>query len=106
MSSFRHHHLILLNIQVFEIISRTLLLKFYYSLYYTSAEVSQVAWNTQVSHILASASQNGSCFVWDLRQKKAWCELRDPTGGSISDIAWNPDQGLNLITARLIFYYL
>eukprot|EP01035_Chromulina_nebulosa_P017943 gene17943-23567_t len=64
-----------------------------------TAEISKVAWNTQVAYILASAAQNGSCFVWDLRQKKAWCELRDPTGGSIADIAWNPDQGLNIITA-------
>lgn len=38
-----------------------------------TADVTKVAWNTQVAHILASASQNGSCIVWDLRQKKAWC---------------------------------
>jgi protein transport protein SEC31 len=33
--------------------------------------------------------------VWTRRR----CELRDPTGCSISDIAWNPDQGLHLVTA-------
>jgi protein transport protein SEC31 len=27
------------------------------------------------------------------------CELRDPAGGSISDIAWHPEQGRNIITA-------
>lgn len=27
------------------------------------------------------------------------CELRDPAGGTVSDIAWNPDQGLHLVTA-------
>lgn len=64
-----------------------------------AAELTKVAWNTQVAYILASASQNGSCFVWDLRQQKAWCELRDPSGGSVADIAWNPDQGLNIVTA-------
>jgi protein transport protein SEC31 len=64
-----------------------------------TAEVTKVGWNSQVAYILASAAQNGSCYVWDLRQKKAWCELRDPAGGSISDLAWNPDQGLNIITA-------
>jgi protein transport protein SEC31 len=37
-----------------------------------SADITQVAWNTQVAHILASSSQNGTCFVWDLRQKRAW----------------------------------
>jgi protein transport protein SEC31 len=64
-----------------------------------TADITQVAWNSQVVHILASAAQNGSAIVWDLRQKRAWCELREPSGGSISDIAWNPDQGLHLITA-------
>lgn len=64
-----------------------------------TAAITKVAWNTQVIHILASASQNGSCIVWDLRQKKAWCELRDPTACSVSDICWNPDQGLHLVTA-------
>ena len=64
-----------------------------------TADVTKVAWNTQVAHILATSSQNGSCFIWDLKQKKAWCELRDPAGGSISDIAWNPEQGLNIVTA-------
>ena len=40
-----------------------------------SAEVTRVAWNSQVSHILATASQSGATIVWDLRQKKPWCEL-------------------------------
>lgn len=61
--------------------------------------ITKVAWNTQVAYILASAAQNGSCFVWDLRQKKAWAELRDPSGGCVADVSWNPDQGLNIITA-------
>jgi protein transport protein SEC31 len=37
-----------------------------------TADITQVAWNTQVPHILASSAQNGSCCVWDLRQKRAW----------------------------------
>lgn len=37
-----------------------------------TADITKVAWNTQVAHILASAAQNGSCFIWDLRQKRAW----------------------------------
>lgn len=37
-----------------------------------TADVTQVAWNSQVVHILASAAQNGGCYVWDLRQKRAW----------------------------------
>ena len=37
-----------------------------------AAEVTRVAWNSQVAHILATSSQNGTCIVWDLRQKKHW----------------------------------
>lgn len=64
-----------------------------------SSDVTKVVWNTQVAHILASASQNGSCFIWDLKQKKVWCELRDPSGAAISDVAWHPEQGFNIVTA-------
>jgi len=64
-----------------------------------TAEVSRVAWNTQVPHILASAAANGAVHVWDLRQKKSWCELRDAKKGSISDLCWNPAEGLQLVTA-------
>ena len=53
----------------------------------------------QVSHILATASQNGSCIVWDLRQKKPWCELRDAARDPVSDVVWNPTEGLHLATA-------
>lgn len=37
-----------------------------------TADISKVAWNTQVAHILASSSLSGSSIIWDLRQKKAW----------------------------------
>lgn len=37
-----------------------------------TADITQVAWNSQVVHIFASAAQNGSAIVWDLRQKRAW----------------------------------
>lgn len=61
--------------------------------------VTQVAWNSQVAHILASSSANGSVVVWDLRQKKPWCELRVESGCPVSDVAWNPCQGLHMMTA-------
>lgn len=60
----------------------------------------QVAWNSQVHHILASSSANGTVIVWDLRQKKPWCELRCEANSSpVSDVAWNPTQGLHMMTA-------
>jgi len=64
-----------------------------------TAEITKVAWNTGAAHVLATAATNGSTYVWDMKQRKAWCEIRDPTGGTISDIAWNPDAGLHLVTA-------
>eukprot|EP00953_Heterococcus_sp_UTEX-ZZ885_P041552 21197-Heterococcus_DN1.PRE.2 len=64
-----------------------------------TGEVTKCAWNSQVSHILATASTDGSCIVWDLRAKKPWCELRDSARSVVSDVAWNPDQGLHLVTA-------
>eukprot|EP00633_Aureoumbra_lagunensis_P002734 CAMPEP_0197289396 /NCGR_PEP_ID=MMETSP0890-20130614/6643_1 /TAXON_ID=44058 ORGANISM="Aureoumbra lagunensis, Strain CCMP1510" /NCGR_SAMPLE_ID=MMETSP0890 /ASSEMBLY_ACC=CAM_ASM_000533 /LENGTH=1155 /DNA_ID=CAMNT_0042760781 /DNA_START=116 /DNA_END=3580 /DNA_ORIENTATION=+ len=63
-----------------------------------TAEVTTVAWNTQVSHILATGAANGMCVVWDLRQKRPWCELRDATRESVSDVCWNPNEGLHLAT--------
>ena len=62
-------------------------------------EVTQVAWNSQVSHILASSSANGTVVVWDLRQKKPWCELRVESNCPVSDLAWNPTEGLHMMTA-------
>ena len=64
-----------------------------------SASVTNVAWNSQVLHILASSSANGSTIIWDLRAKKPWCQLREPKGAPCSDLCWNPDEGLHLITA-------
>jgi len=64
------------------------------------AEITRVAWNTQVSHILASSTGNGSTTVWDMKQKKPWCELKCENGGiAVSDMAWNPSEGLHLVTA-------
>lgn len=65
-----------------------------------TSPVTKVAWNSQVVHILATSSQNGACIVWDLRAKRAWCELRDSTSAdSVSDVCWNPAEGLHIATA-------
>jgi len=63
-----------------------------------SAEITAVAWNSQVSHILATASRDGTVGVWDLKQKKAWCKLQ-VENGAVVDVAWNPAEGLHLLTA-------
>lgn len=63
-------------------------------------QITAVAWNTQVAHIVASAAADGTVTVWDLKNRKAWCELRGETAGqAVADLAWNPTQGLHLLTA-------
>lgn len=65
-----------------------------------SAEITRLCWNSQVPHILASAAGNGTVVVWDLKQNKAWCELRcESSGAAVADMAWNPSEGLHLLTA-------
>ncbi|KAG7359849.1 WD40 repeat-containing protein [Nitzschia inconspicua] len=64
------------------------------------APITSLAWNTQVPHILASAAADGTVTVWDINNRKAWCELRaENSGQPISAIAWNPKEGLQLLTA-------
>ena len=65
--------------------------------------ISNLSWNNQVIHILASADVSGSCIVWDLRQKRPWCELQDPRGMAFSSIEWNPagSSHVLLMTATL-----
>ncbi|OQS06532.1 transporter Sec31A [Thraustotheca clavata] len=62
-------------------------------------EITCIAWNSQVSYILAAGSQSGTTTIWDLKQKKPWCELKDPQRGPVSCIAWNPSEGMHIITA-------
>lgn len=63
-----------------------------------SAEVTSVAWNSQVSHILASSSRDGTVGVWDMKQRKAWCRLQ-VEHGPVADVSWNPTEGLYLLTS-------
>jgi protein transport protein SEC31 len=67
--------------------------------YRQAAQITQVAWNTQVAHIVASSAGDGTVAVWDLKSQKKWCELRDSAGQAVSDVAWNPTQGLHMLTA-------
>ena len=65
-----------------------------------NAQITAVAWNSQVSHIVASAAADGTVSVWDLKSKKAWCKLRcEAAGQAVADLAWNPTEGLHLLTA-------
>lgn len=61
--------------------------------------VRSLAWNPQVAHILASAADDGTCIVWDLKNNKAFCTLQHHLRLRYSDIAWNPNEGFQIITA-------
>ena len=64
------------------------------------SQITALAWNTQVPHIVASAAADGTVTVWDIKSRKAWCELRaENSGQAISAVAWNPTEGLQLLTA-------
>mmetsp|Transcript_16536 Transcript_16536/g.24739 ORF Transcript_16536/g.24739 Transcript_16536/m.24739 type:complete len:1087 (-) Transcript_16536:105-3365(-) len=65
------------------------------------SEITGLAWNTEVSHILASSAGNGCTTIWDLRQNKPWCEIRcDASGSAVSCVQWNPSQGMHLLTSN------
>lgn len=42
------------------------------------AEITSLAWNPSIAHILAVAHANGVVIVWDLKSLKPWTQLRDP----------------------------
>ncbi|KAI7885775.1 hypothetical protein K492DRAFT_233927 [Lichtheimia hyalospora FSU 10163] len=69
-------------------------------------EVTSVAWNCQVQHILATSSTTGYTVVWDLRNRKEIMTLAAPGAGGmggghrgISSIAWHPDVATQIVTA-------
>jgi protein transport protein SEC31 len=62
-----------------------------------TAAITDVSWNSQVAHILASSDVSGTVNVWDLKNNRRWCQIvgRSP----ISCIQWNPEQGGILMSA-------
>ena len=65
-----------------------------------NAEITNLAWNTEVPHIVASSAGNGTAGIWDLRQSKLWCQINcEGNGGPVSALGWNPSQGMHLMTA-------
>lgn len=64
-------------------------------------DITNVGWNGQVSHILATTSNSGHTVVWDLRNKKEVMTLTysgQNLGGisagnrrGITTLAWHPD---------------
>ncbi|KDQ10528.1 hypothetical protein BOTBODRAFT_36224 [Botryobasidium botryosum FD-172 SS1] len=82
-------------------------------------DVTALAWNNQVAHVLATSSSTGYTVVWDLRGKREAASLAygggaGTTGGlstgpgnvmalgarrGMSDVAWHPDNATRLVTS-------
>uniref|UniRef100_A0AAY4AQZ0 Protein transport protein Sec31A n=1 Tax=Denticeps clupeoides TaxID=299321 RepID=A0AAY4AQZ0_9TELE len=63
-------------------------------------DISCVAWNRQVQHILASASPSGRASVWDLRKNDLIIKVSDHSNRMhCSGLAWNPDVATQLVLA-------
>ncbi|KAH3761854.1 secretory protein Sec31 [Pelomyxa schiedti] len=63
-------------------------------------EVTCVAWNKKVQHILASSTYNGQASIWDLRSKKLLMSFNDHAKeGKWKSMAWHPFDATTLITA-------
>jgi len=63
-----------------------------------SDDLECVAWNTKVSHILATGGSGGFVTVWDLKTKKASLTLNN-NRKAVSSIAWDPNNSTKLLTA-------
>lgn len=55
-------------------------------------DISCIAWNRQVQHILASASPSGRATVWDLRKNEPIIKVSDHSNRMhCSGLAWHPN---------------
>uniref|UniRef100_A0A8C5DAQ9 Protein transport protein Sec31A n=1 Tax=Gouania willdenowi TaxID=441366 RepID=A0A8C5DAQ9_GOUWI len=61
-------------------------------------DISCVAWNRQVQHILASASPSGRASVWDLRKNDLIIKVSDHSNRMhCSGLAWNPEVATQMV---------
>ncbi|XP_062964655.1 protein transport protein Sec31A isoform X8 [Cynocephalus volans] len=63
-------------------------------------DISCIAWNRQVQHILASASPSGRATVWDLRKNEPIITVSDHNNRMhCSGLAWHPDIATQMVLA-------
>ncbi|CAO2639212.1 Protein transport protein Sec31A [Lemmus lemmus] len=63
-------------------------------------DISCIAWNRQVQHILASASPGGRATVWDLRKNEPIITVSDRSNRMhCSGLAWHPDVATQMVLA-------
>lgn len=57
----------------------------------------RLTWNPKVSYILSAIQTNGHITLWDLNKKDLWTELCDPNSMRLSDMIWDPADGLKMV---------
>ncbi|KAM6120439.1 protein transport protein Sec31A isoform 5-T5 [Pterocles gutturalis] len=63
-------------------------------------DISCIAWNRQVQHILASSSPSGRATVWDLRKNEPIIKVSDHNNRMhCSSLAWHPDVATQMVLA-------
>lgn len=63
-------------------------------------DISGVAWNRQVQHILISTSPSGRSVVWDLRKNDPIIQINDSSSRiRCKAVAWHPDVATQMVTA-------
>uniref|UniRef100_A0A8C9WCU8 Protein transport protein Sec31A n=1 Tax=Scleropages formosus TaxID=113540 RepID=A0A8C9WCU8_SCLFO len=63
-------------------------------------DISVVAWNRQVQHILASAHPSGKAVVWDLRKNEPIIKISDHSNRMhCSGMLWHPEVATQLVLA-------
>lgn len=63
-------------------------------------EISCVAWNRQVQHILASTSPGGRCVVWDLKKNEPIIKVTDNSSRiRCKAVAWHPEVATQMLLA-------
>ncbi|XP_036891555.1 protein transport protein Sec31A isoform X6 [Sturnira hondurensis] len=61
-------------------------------------DISCIAWNRQVQHILASASPSGRATVWDLRKNEPIIKVSDHNNRMhCSGLAWHPEVATQMV---------
>lgn len=60
-------------------------------------EITSLAWNNKVGHIIALGGKSGALSVWDLKKKSELIHI--PTRFSVSSIAWHPTEATILTSA-------
>lgn len=71
--------------------------------YHQGSRITSISWNRVVSHILASASENGKIVVWDLKINKSIFTFTEPTqssGGSDYDFDYFGGSGMDQQTQQ------